>query len=161
MRYVLDATAIRNGMTLSGEYEWYMTSSVKDEISRGKQAKDLNLLVDISIKIMDPSTPNVERIEAKARETGDIGRLSKTDIEVLALALEIDGIILSDDYSVQNIAKALDIKFKGGAEKGIKEVFTWRWRCRGCGKFYDEEMPDCPICGSELRSVRKRSKQML
>ncbi len=161
MRYILDATAIRSGMTLSGEYEWYMTSSVKDEISRGKQAKDLDLLVDISIKVMDPAPGNVEQIEAKARETGDIGRLSKTDIDILALALEMDGTVLSDDYSVQNVATALGIKFNAGVEKGIKEVFTWRWRCRGCGKFYDEEMPDCPICGSELRSVRKRSKQIL
>ena len=158
MKLVLDATAIRSGMTFSGEFEWYMTPSVKDEVMRGKLARDLELLADISIKIMEPSPDILEKIRRTAGETGDIGRLSDTDVDVLALGLELRATILSDDYSIQNVAKVLGIDYKGGAEKGITEVYNWHWRCRGCGRFFDEEAKECPVCGSGLRSVRKKKQ---
>ena len=158
MKYVIDATAIRSGMTFSGEFEWYMTPSVKDEIMRGKLARDLELLTDISIKTMEPSPENLEKIRETAEKTGDIGRLSNTDIDILALGLELGATILSDDYSIQNVAKVLGIDYRGGAEKGITEVYNWHWRCRGCGRFFDEEAKECPVCGSELRSVRKKKQ---
>ena len=158
MKFVLDATAIRSGMMLSGECQWFMTPSVKNEIARGKAARDLELLVDISIKIMEPSRESVMRIRDKAGETGDIGRLSDTDIDVLALGLELEATILTDDYSVQNIAKALGIDYRSGAQRGIEKVYIWHWRCRGCGRFFDEEAKECPVCGSDLRSVRKKNQ---
>ena len=155
-KIILDATAIRSGMMLSGEFQWFITPSVKEEVSRGKQSRDLNLLSDISIDIMEPTSKNSERVKEAAERTGDIGRVSTTDMDILALALDIDAIILTDDYSVQNLAKHLDIDYRSGVEKGIKKEFEWHWRCRGCGRYFDEEKVDCPICGSELRSVRKR-----
>jgi len=155
-KIVLDATAIRSGMMLSGEFQWFITPSVREEVSRGKQSRDLDLLSDISVKIVEPSSSNVGRVKKAAERTGDIGRLSTTDMDILALALDIDGIILTDDYSVQNLAKHLGIDHRAGVEKGIKKEFEWHWRCRGCGRYFDEEKVDCPICGSELRSVRKK-----
>ncbi len=156
VKIVLDATAIRSGMMLSGEFQWFITPSVKDEISRGKQSRDLDLLAGISIEIREPSSESGKRVKEAAEKTGDIGRVSSTDMDILALALDIDGVILTDDYSVQNLAKHLDLEFKAGVEKGIKKEFKWHWRCRGCGRYFDEEKVDCPICGSDLRSVRKK-----
>ena len=156
MKFILDATAIRSGMMLSGEFQWFITPSVREEVSRGKQSRDLDLLAEISIEIVEPSSSNVERVREAAEKTGDIGRVSTTDMDILALALDIDAIILTDDYSVQNLAKHLGIDYRSGVEKGIKKEFEWHWRCRGCGRFFDKEMVDCPICGSGLRSVRKR-----
>ncbi len=156
MKIVLDATAIRSGMMLSGEFQWFITPSVREEISRGKQSRDLDLLSGISIEIVEPSPDNIDRVKEAAENTGDIGRVSSTDMDILALALDIGGIILTDDYSVQNLAKHLGIKYKSGVERGIEKEFEWHWRCRGCGRYFDEEKVDCPICGSGLRSVRKR-----
>ena len=129
---------------------------MKEEVSRGKQSRDLDLLSEISIKIVEPSSNNVERVREAAEKTGDIGRVSSTDMDILALALDIKGIILTDDYSVQNLAKHLGIDYRSGVEKGIKKEYEWHWRCRGCGRYFDEEKVDCPICGSDLRSVRKK-----
>lgn len=156
MKLVLDATAIRNGLAISGEYEFFMPPSVKEEISSGKQARDLDLLIETSIKIAEPSEASIGTIREKAKETGDIGRLSETDTDVLALALDLDATILSDDYSIQNVAESLGIGYKSSITRGIKEIYIWQWRCRGCGRYFKEEFSDCPICGSGLRSVRKR-----
>ena len=155
-KIVLDATAIRSGMMLSGEFEWFITPSVKAEVSRGKQSRDLDLLAGISIEIKEPSSESGKVVKEAAEKTGDIGRVSSTDIDILALALDINGIILTDDYSVQNLAKHLGIDYKSSVERGIKKEFKWHWRCRGCGRYFDVEKVDCPICGSDLRSVRKR-----
>ena len=88
--------------------------------------------------------------------TGDDGRLSETDTELLALALQLKAEIISDDYSVQNVATILQISFKT-ALQGIRKVIHWTYRCRGCGRYYEKMEPDCPICGSEVRSVRKKA----
>ena len=70
------------------------------------------------------------------------------------MAIDLIGIIRTDDYSIQNLARVLGLKYKTVGFKGIKEVIHWKYRCRGCGRIFDKNMPDCPICGSQLRSVR-------
>lgn len=160
MRLILDATAIRMGMTYSGEYEWYTSTSVINEIQKGKLAKDIQLLRDITLKVTEPREDNIARVIQVAEDTGDIGRLSNTDLDILALALELDGILLSDDYSIQNVAKVLGIQYKTGIEPGIKKIFSWRSRCRGCGRWFDNEISECPVCGSEVRLVRDRKGKL-
>jgi UPF0271 protein len=72
---------------------------------------------------------------------------------VLALALELEAVVLTDDYSLQNLATYLGVPYRPVGLKGIKDLRRWRWRCLGCGKIFDKEMPDCPICGSKLKST--------
>ena len=158
MKFILDATALRSGMMLSGEFEWYTTSSVMAEIGKGRQAKDLDLLKDISINTVEPGQKYIAEIREAAEKTGDIGRLSIPDIEILALAMELDGTLLTDDYSIQNVAKVLNVEYRSGGQKGIKKIIHWTWRCKGCGRFFDEEPKglECGICGSEVRTVRKK-----
>lgn len=106
--------------------------------------------------VSEPSSASMERVEKAAAETGDDARLSPVDMEVLALAMDQGGVILTDDYSIQNLARVLGLDYRAVGFKGIKEVMTWKYRCRGCGRTFDKNMPDCPICGSALRSVRSR-----
>jgi UPF0271 protein len=40
--------------------------------------------------------------------------------------------------------------------KGITRVIRWNYLCTGCGKVFKEEHPDCPICGSPLRTTRRK-----
>ncbi|NLI74385.1 MAG: nucleic acid-binding protein, partial [Euryarchaeota archaeon] len=91
-----------------------------------------------------------------ASKTGDDARLSPVDMEILAIAIDVKGMILTDDYSIQNLAKVLGLEYKSIGTKGIKEIFTWKYRCRGCGRIFNENMDDCPICGSALRSIRSK-----
>ncbi len=156
MRLVLDATAIRSGMTISGQHEWFITPSVMDELKKGKTARDIELLLGISLRVIRPTGENVEKVREAAEVTGDISRLSDTDVDVLALGLELGAMILTDDYSIQNLARVLKIEYRSGITTGIKEVFHWTYRCRGCGRTFDKEHDNCPICGSDIKIVRRK-----
>jgi len=105
----------------------------------------------------DKSTNIVKEVSSK---TGDIYRLSETDLKVLAKALDEkekgnDVVLVTDDYSIQNVAMALGIKFETVVRQGISKGFKWVRVCKGCGRKIDSEI--CPICGSEavMRKVKK------
>lgn len=155
MPYVLDATAIRSGMPTQDPTQYFTTPGVIDEVKRGKVARDLELALEISITVKMPEPEAFKVVMAAASRTGDDGRLSETDIQVLALALELKATIISDDYSVQNVATVLEIPYQGNLG-GIRKVINWTYRCKGCGRYYDVAQPDCPICGSEVRTVRRK-----
>lgn len=155
MPYVLDATAIRAGVSTQDRTQWFTTQGVIDEVQRGKVSRDLELAIEISITVKVPGDEALRTIRETAKKTGDDGRLSPTDIELLALAWEQKATIVSDDYSVQNVAAILKIPIKTNLE-GIRKVIHWTYRCRGCGKYFDENQPDCPICGSEVRTVSRK-----
>ncbi|MFO7618524.1 MAG: nucleic acid-binding protein [Thermoplasmata archaeon] len=155
MPYVLDATAIRSGMPTQDPSQYFTTPGVIEEVKRGKAGRDLALALEISITAKAPEPEAMSVVVAAASRTGDDGRLSETDLQVLALALELKATIVSDDYSVQNVARVLEIPCQGQLE-GIRAVIHWTYRCKGCGRYYEEAQPDCPICGSEVRTVRRR-----
>lgn len=155
MTQVLDSTAIRNGVPAGGKSEFFTTPGVLREVSRGRQGRDLELAIEVSITVSEPSAEALAMVQAAAEGTGDSGRLSGTDKEVLALALELGATLVSDDYSVQNVAAVMGIRVTGQLN-GIREVFRWTHRCKGCGRYYEEKQPDCPVCGSEVRAVRKK-----
>ena len=154
MAYVLDATAIRSGMTFAGD-EWFTTSSVINEVKLGRQGRNLEILQETAIKVMEPDIESIKVIEETAKFTGDYDSLSKTDMEILALALYLKAELISDDYSIQNVASVLKIPYKTDLA-GIRKIIIWTFRCKGCGKYYDKMQPDCPICGSEIRRTRKK-----
>ena len=154
MVFVLDATAIRSGMTIAGE-GWFTTPDIVNEVKLGRQARNLEMLLDVSIKVMSPDDVSIKKIEEIASETHDIESLSRTDIGVLALAYQLEATIISNDYAVQNVASILKIPIKTDL-KGIREIIHWTFRCRGCGRYFEKEPVDCPICGSEIRRVKKK-----
>ncbi|UCG68096.1 MAG: DNA-binding protein, partial [Thermoplasmata archaeon] len=73
----------------------------------------------------------------------------------LSLALELDCVLLTDDYSIQNIAAKLNVKSRGIAQEGIKETIKWRLRCKGCGRYWEKIHDSCPVCGSDLKTTRR------
>ena len=153
--FVLDATAMRSGLSIDGSNEYHTTPSVVGELKRGKVARDLEMLEGLHITISEPKEEFLSMIKSAAEKTGDISRLSETDVDVLALALELGATIVSDDYSIQNVSRTLNINYGGGVERGIKEVYEWTYRCTGCGRYFDEKKDSCQICGSALKVVRK------
>lgn len=155
MPYVLDATALRAGVSIQEKGQFFTTPGVIGEIRKGPVARSLELAVEISLTVAEPGDDARKKVLEAARKTGDDGRLSATDQEILALAWEMKAVLVSDDYSVQNVAAVLKIPIQGNLD-GIRKVINWTYRCKGCGKYYDEKQPDCPICGAEVRSVRKK-----
>lgn len=108
------------------------------------------------IQFVSPGKQSIEKVREAARLTGDDIRLSQVDMEVLALALELKATIITDDYSIQNLAARMGIDYKGVGKVGIRKVIRWRYKCSGCGRTYSDFHPECPVCGSALRSYMRR-----
>jgi len=88
-------------------------------------------------------------------------RLSSTDKDIIALALKHkqdgdDVVTVTDDYSMQNSLKLLNIEFKSVRTKGINSTIQWKRICKGCRKEYPSDSMEevCEICGSPI--IRKR-----
>ncbi|ERG93372.1 MAG: putative nucleic acid-binding protein, consists of a PIN domain and a Zn-ribbon module [Haloquadratum walsbyi J07HQW1] len=97
-----------------------------------------------------PAGGTVDTIKRAARETGDAETLSDTDVRLLATAFELDAVLVTDDYAMQNVADHVDVTVNIIARDGIKEARNWTYQCQGCGREFEENRERCPICGSEL-----------
>lgn len=154
MKFVLDASAVLSGIPLPPEGELLMPPLVEKELGHAWARRKLEYLKEVRLAVLEPSRAAIEAIRAKCRATGDDARLSEADIQVLALASEASATILTDDYSIQNTASVLGIPYRPVSQKGIAEVFVWTYRCTGCRKVFDQNLTECPICGSKIRSHR-------
>ena len=167
-KYVLDTSAILSGKPINfGKSEIVTTSSVSNELSPGGQDyQNFQYLKEKGLIVKLPNKKAIIKIKEISLKTGDRYRLSNTDIEILALAFELneknnyDVIILTDDYSIQNVADALNLKFEAINQVGITKRFKWDYRCRGCGKIFKDRINICPICGTETRSVISNKKDI-
>lgn len=160
MKYVLDASALLSGIDFSLDNELYTSPMIIEEVKRGKMHIKLEYLIDAGLKILSPSENAVDRVIISAKKTKDIDRISKSDLEILSLAIELNATLLTDDYSIQNLASILKIKYQSIVQKGIKKEIEWQYRCKGCGRYWEKMYKDCPICGSDLKTTFKRSKNI-
>lgn len=152
MRRVLDASALLTGRQFSGEL--YTVPEVLREVRRHGLTAPLEAFLDTHVSVSSPSRPSMERARAESDATGDAPRLSSTDVALLALALDLDATVVTDDYSIQNVAQALGIPFEPVMERGIREQWTWSYRCTGCGRTWPAWSEECPTCGSPLKTAR-------
>jgi UPF0271 protein len=107
-------------------------------IIRTPREESLNYIISISLK------------------TGDSAKLSHTDLNLTALGWELNNdynvIIVSDDYSIQNICAELGVVFKSLRERGIRKRIKWIKYCPAC--FREELNTDvirCEVCGTALK----------
>ncbi len=151
---VPDTSAILTGsVNLLGE-NIIVPSMVLWEIARGKPARIIKDQEEM-LRVVNPQKNSVMRIREEAEITGDLKYLSETDIEVLAVALESNGKIITNDYSIQNVAKKIGIPFEPCGIDPIKNEIKWSFRCKGCRKVYEENLKECRICGHKLVRYRK------
>jgi len=155
MRFVLDTSALYEGKTLpeGKEVELFTTPECVEEMME-KAVPNLDFLLETRIRVFSPFRKYLLRVEREAEALGESDRLSPEDKGIIALALEKDAVLLTDDYSIQNICSSLDIEFSSTWTDGIKEVWRWEYRCTGCGRHYDRDEKVCHICGSPLRAVK-------
>ena len=160
MKLILDSSAILTGKFNSTEHEFYTSPSISQEMEKSEMNERFNYLVDAGLQIMAPTMESIEKVRSGAKKTGDIHRLSEPDIELLSLALELDGVILTDDYSIQNLACELNVRFLSISQKEITNLVTWQYQCKGCGQIFEEKEKECPVCGSQLRFKPKEIKRI-
>jgi UPF0271 protein len=155
MRFVLDTSALISGQDfLDGEF--FTTPSALKEAGKKGMTPQLKSILDVRVQVFQPGRENVDMVIEVSKKTGDVKRLSPTDIEILALAKELGATILSDDYSIQNLAEEMGLPYHGVLIKEIKEKIYWTYRCKGCGRFFEEPHESCPVCGSEVKTKRRK-----
>lgn len=155
---VLDTSALYYGKDFPDGLELVITPGVAQELAKEGMGERLELLLATRVRVSSPTKKSLESVRRAAGRTGDSRRLSPTDAEVLALALDLGYQLVSDDYSIQNAAAVLGIPCRGMEQGGIKEVFTWRARCIGCGRTYEPDVDVCSVCGSPTKTSRRRGK---
>ena len=148
--YIVDTSVLLSGFVPDDQEEYITVDEVLHEL------KECSYYTRV-LKIYSPSKKNIKKIEDVVKKTGD--DLSVTDKKLLALALDFEGTLLTEDYDIQNVAKSLGIKFSSIATEGIKEVYKWKKICKGCKKEYPLGYKGkCEICGSDVITVRDRPR---
>lgn len=161
--YILDSSAILSGKPIDLDGKIVIPGSVEKEVLK-EDPKLLELIQSRDVSIEYPSDDSLFLVKEAAEKLGEGRRLSKVDKDVIAVALDNlergDVCIITDDYSIQNVASFLGLRFRGLSERGIKERFVWGFRCEGCKKVFKKFVPSCPICGSELKPMVKRKTKV-
>lgn len=164
--FIIDTSAILSGRMLNFfDSEFVTTPKVADELKPGgRDYRNFQYLKEKGLKIIKPEKIFLEKIKKICEKFGEKERLSKPDIELLSLALQFktntnNPIIVTDDFSIQNIAEHLKISYQNINERKIKEKFKWETRCQGCRKKLKENISICPICGSDTKKeIGKKTK---
>jgi UPF0271 protein len=158
---ILDTSAFVAGFDpfMTGE-EQYTVPLVKDEIL-GKSMPAVRFDAAVQnerVKVKIPVAEFSYKAKAYADQVGDTAFLSETDHQVLALALELKSqgrspTIVTDDYSMQNVANQMNIEFASLATFGIRRRLQWVRYCPACHRRYpaDHKAKTCEVCGTELK----------
>ncbi|MBA2846159.1 UPF0271 protein [Methanococcus maripaludis] len=158
---ILDASAFIHGYNPSiEEGEHYTTNGIVSEVVSKEDIVKLAIEYG-KLKILDPKSETIEKVVKTSIETGDT--ISNNDIEILALAIDLGGILYTDDYGLQNVSKKLKIKYENIVSAGSKDDFVWKKICKGCKKMYPINYleGECEVCGSPLyrKMVKNRLKK--
>jgi len=158
---ILDASAFYAGVPFRSSDDCYTTSLVYDEIKHIKKNHGAlgTLLETNRLKIKEPDIKSTELAIKASKNTGDFSQLSKQDISIIALGIEMNGEIISDDFAISNVAKNLDLKVLPIMTKGIKDVGKWIHYCPGCRINYTTGK-ECVACGTLLKRKLLKRKSL-
>lgn len=155
---ILDASAFYAGVPFGADGEWYTTPLVFDEIRHIKRGQDaLNTMIGTGrLRVREPQAESRQKAIESSKRTGDFQQLSRQDISVLALCLEMGGQMVTDDFAVSNVAKSLNMTVHPIMTGGISGRWTWMHYCPGCRRNFKNQR-ECPACGTRLkrRAVKK------
>jgi len=138
----------------------YTVPMVREEIIEGTMpwVRFKTAIESGKLKVRKPDVTFLERVKATATTAGETYVLSETDIQVLALALQLkmngySPLIATDDYSIQNVANLMGIEFTSLATFGIRFQLKWVRYCPACHRKYpaDYKSKKCKVCGTQLK----------
>lgn len=166
---MLDTSAFIAGFDpLSVGDRQYSVPSVRKELARNSMPMTrFNAAVENRrLRVKSPNLSSLRRVKEASKRVGDILYLSEADFDVLALALELKSrgyhsMIVTDDYSIQNVANQIGVDFAPLMTYGIRFRFKWILYCPACYKKYpsDHKSKVCEVCGTKLkRKPLRRTK---
>jgi len=158
---VIDTSALIAGFDpFAINEEQYTAPKVREEITEDTMSwvRFKTAIDNGRVKIKTPEEAFVEKTKALASAVGNSFFLSGTDLQVLALALELktDGyspLIATDDYSIQNVASEMNIEFAPLSTFGIRRRLQWIRYCPACHKKYPPNYKSikCEVCGTRVK----------
>lgn len=154
---ILDASAFYAGIPFASADTYHTTLAVYDEVSHIKaRYGTISTLVEMGrLVVREPERSSIQKARQMATKTGDIASLSAPDISVIALAVELGGMLVTDDFAIANVAANHGIRCSSVMTGGIRTAGVWVHYCRQC-KISFEPASVCPRCG---RPGRKRLAQ--
>jgi len=165
--YILDASAFIGGFKPKNSLN-FTVSEITEEIKDIKSKIIFKEAIDEDkLFITEPDSKSIKNLEIAISSSGDSLRLSPPDKMLLSLAIDFKSSgkkvkVLTDDYSMQNVLKILNIPYESVLTKGIKGVYNWKKTCEGCKKEFPDsyEEDDCEICGSKIfkRIIKTKDK---
>ena len=167
---VLDTSAFIAGFDpLTVPEKQYTVPEVKKELIAGSMPwMRFNAAIENrKLMIRNPKSSVLQEILEASRKVGDMRYLSEADLQVLALALELKSrglspLIITDDYSIQNVANKIDVEFTSLLTFGIKFRFKWILYCPACYRKYpsDYKFKICEVCGTALKRKPKKKTRL-
>jgi UPF0271 protein len=165
---VLDTSAFVAGFDPFSISEAQVTTPKVEEEIKAKNMTTLRFKTAVEserLKIMTPSQEFLQKVKTSAASVGDSFFLSETDMQVLALALELKAAggnpqIVTDDYSIQNVVTQMELGFVSLATFGIHRLLKWVRYCPACHREYpaNYKSTECSVCGTALKRKPQRAK---
>ena len=151
--FILDTCAFLTQKHPTGEF--VTVPGIKTEIVNRQSRQYFENMLATHLKVMKAQKNSYDVVNKEAKETGDYDVLSKVDIDILALGYECKGTIITDDFAIQNVALALELKFLSCSGKVISEKRTWRYKCTACNHKEKVKLKNCSVCGNEeIRRIK-------
>jgi endoribonuclease Nob1 len=151
MQAVLDSGFFFGDFSLEGEP--CTTPSVIEELKDIRSKGNLEKWYARGLQVQVPTEAGRKTVSAAAATTKDLPVISETDLDILALALDLKAELHTDDFAVQNIALALGVKTIPILQRKARRVH-WKYRCSGCGRYAEHE-GECPVCGAAIKRKLK------
>ena len=151
--FILDTCAFLTQKHPTGEF--VTVPGIKTEIVNRQSRQYFENMLATHLKVMKAQKDSYDVINKEAKETGDYDVLSKVDMDILALGYECKGTIITDDFAIQNVALALELKFLSCSGKVITEKRAWRYKCTACNHKEKMKLKNCSVCGNEeIRRIK-------
>jgi UPF0271 protein len=164
---VLDTSAFLAGFDpFSLSEEQVTVPKVEEEIRRNSiiSTRFRTAIENGKLKVKAPRPEFLKNVNVLATKLGDSYLLSEADTQLLALALEFQAEgctprIVTDDYSIQNVATQMGIEFLALATFGIKRLLEWTRYCPACHREYPANFSakECLVCGTKLKRKPRRT----
>lgn len=158
---ILDTSAFIAGFDpFIVEDDLYSVPAVGGELAEGSLPK---IRFDAAaqsgkLKMREPSFDHVNIVKESSKEIGDVLFLSEADMKILALGSQLkEGgwapTIVTDDYSIQNVARKIGVNYVPLMTFGIRYYVHWLLYCPACRRNYpsDYRFGRCEVCGTDLK----------
>ena len=151
MKAILDASIFFTEFSLEGEL--FTTPTVCDELKDIRSKGNFEKWCAAGLRVVTPGKESLGRVAAAAATSRDSGVISETDADLLALAIDLDAVLYTDDFAIQNVASVLGVKTHPIQQRKAKRIH-WKYRCTGCGRYFDHD-GECQICGAAIKRKLK------